>query len=178
MTTKTCMTCGVKLVNDAEENGLHPVQEPTETDDGMMCGACSDEDREHTGAEIVAAANVDHDDDELADVVCNEFGAEELRRWVGAHDDITRERGATKRETAEQIVEQDRVEVASTLAARDAFVDGPTVAPHEVHCPNCAYSDAFGTEDAAKKAAKEHKSDNPTHFPKAWASDGRNLYGQ
>jgi len=184
----TCEACGVKITDNPEDKDLYEIQRNA-GDDEDLCVACAHpDDYGCSGAECVLEADVvdqirqtgGEPDEVLADLLANAFKAEELRRWVGSRDDVARQRGDTKRETAERAVGQARPEAIRAIASDNGFegtdVDAG-VQPHEVHCAQCAYSDAFGSEEAAVEAAKAHKSDNPTHFPKAWADDGRALYG-
>lgn len=116
--------------------------------------------------ELTTRTETENDDEELAHELADAFGAEEIRRWM-SNNGLIRSRGARKIEAARQAVEQDRGLVEDTLAGEFVVV-----------CSNCGYEDRFRTAEAAVDAAREHKSENPTHFPAAYDADGEALYGR
>jgi len=106
-------------------------------------------------------------DDELAAALVAEFNAEELRRLAAHVPAVSRPRGATKQETAEVVVAEAR-EAAETVAAGGDF---------EVRC-TCGLRVDVDHPQTARKAAKQHKSQNPLHFVKAKdGRDGSQIYG-
>ena len=110
------------------------------------------------------------DDNYSADDVAAELEAqmtaEELRR-LAAHSDASRPRGATKSETAEVVAEQDQ-ELAAEVAEGGDF---------SVTC-TCGLSMEVSHPQVARRVAKEHKSQQLTHFPKARDdSDDSRIYG-
>lgn len=182
MTNATCPNCGVPISDDPGGDGMHPVQQRTPTEEGEeYCVACvyggsgaegSEGEYEHTGDVVARAAQVGEGDEELARLLAETMHAEELRAWMSNYG-LTRSRGARKMESARQAVEQDRVLVA---AAMDSVHDLSGSRDFSAMC-SCGYEEHFGDEESAVEAAERHKSENPQHFPKAWAEDGRRLYG-
>lgn len=59
-------------------------------------------------------------EEELVDALADEFHAQDLREWMSAND-LSRPRGANKRESAEAAVEQERGGVARFLYDRGAI---------------------------------------------------------
>lgn len=177
MPHENCPNCGVELSETPEEDGLHPVQMATPVEGGeVYCEACAFRapdhgEYEHDGATIVRAAGVDMPDDELAEELAMNTKAEELRRFMSAYG-MTRSRGARKLESARQAVEQDRTRVAATVAR---YVEDE--GEHVATCGHCDYEERFHDEGAAEEAARSHKSENPTHFPRALANDEERIYG-
>lgn len=168
-----CNTCAVPIAKHPEEDGFHPVQTETETPDGLFCEACADDDG-LTGDQVVRASEVDVDDDELAKMLAEAVKAEELRRWMNSNG-LTRSRGARKLESARQAVEQDRLLVAATV---DDLHGLSETEPHVAIC-SCGFEEYFSEEGDAVEAAKNHKSENPQHFPKAWKNGSETcLYGR
>jgi len=106
-------------------------------------------------------------DDEVATALTADQTAEELRRLAAHIPAVSRSRGATKAETAEEVVEQ-APEAARNVAAGGDF---------DVSC-TCGLSFSVDSAEVAEEAARQHKSQSPTHFPRA--VDGRDdtgLYG-
>ena len=178
-----CPNCGVSLSETPEEDGLHPVQMATPVESGeTYCETCayggsgaeaSEGEYENTGDRIVRASRVELDDDELAQLLAQTLYAEELRSWMSAHD-LSRPRGARKLESAEEAVRQNRTLVA---AAMERTHDDVGASQEHVAMCSCGYEEHFGEEDLAVDAAEGHQDDNPEHSPKAWAEDGRRLWG-
>jgi hypothetical protein len=174
----TCPNCGVPISETPEEDGLHPIQMRTPTeDDGDYCEACAFRapeygEYENTGAAIAKAAEVDMPDEELAELLAGSMKAEELRKWMSAYD-LTRPRGARKLESAQEAVAQDRVRVVDAVDHLDGLDTGGN---HSAMC-SCGFEQYFGDPEDAKEAASEHKSENPQHFPKAWKDGEIRIYG-
>ena len=96
-----------------------------------------------------------------------EYTAEELRRMAAHLDDVSRSRGATKSQTAEQIAEQTEADLAGMM--------GPGRAT--VKC-SCGLRLSGCHPQTARREAQAHKSANPSHFPKARDSeDNSRIYG-
>jgi len=169
MTEGNCTKCGVTVADEPSERDMHEVQE---SDDGL-CRACSDDEHEHTGDQVVRADAVDMGDDELADLLADTLQAQELRSWMSSQN-LKRSRGANKAESAEQAVKQDRTLVAATLDEEHGLTGG---GDFSATCQNCDLEEWFGSAEAAEDAAEDHKSDDPAHFPIAWGPDGRRIYG-
>jgi hypothetical protein len=127
---------------------------------------------EATGDDIVRAAAVDAGDGELAEMLVDSMSAEALRGWMSAHG-MERERGSDKLESALQAVRQNRAKVAGSL---DRARGISSAGEHSALC-ECGFEERFMDEDEAAAAAERHASENPRHSPKAWAEDGRRLYG-
>lgn len=116
----------------------------------------------HTGVEVENMT-----DDDIATELTTQFTAEELRRLAAHIPAVARPRGATKSETAEVIVDEAR-EAAETVVAGGNF---------HVEC-TCGLSFRVAHPQTARRAAKQHKSDNITHFPRAIDGvDGSGIYG-
>lgn len=186
MTEAKCANCGIALSSEPESDDMHPVQMLYEDESDYYCEACflggsdaeeSEGEYEHTGEVVVRAAAVDETNEELANLLADTMQAEELRRWMSSNG-LTRSRGANKSESAEQAVEQDRTLVAAVLDDEHGLA-GNESGDFSVVCSHCddGYEEWYGSEEAAVEAAEKHKSDNPTHFPLAWAPDGRRIYG-
>ena len=92
---------------------------------------------------------------DATDALMAAMTAEELRRFA-AHSGASRKRGANKRDTAEQVVDGDR-----DLAALAAEAGMCTV-----KC-GCGLSFSVAHPQTARREAKSHKSQHPTHWPKA-----------
>ena len=85
-----------------------------------------------------------------------EFTAEELRRLAAHLPSVSRSRGATKAETAEEVAEQAEADLAELVGSGD----------FSVTC-TCGLRLSCGHPQVARREAKRHKSENLTHFPKA-----------
>lgn len=114
------------------------------------------------------------DDEELAELLCEAMNAEQLRRFAHHHD-VPRKRGDRKLETAMKVVRQ------NPEAAQMVDLSGDYV----VYCGHCGTrgGQRFETSSAemAVDEAKNHKSNNPTHFPLALdisKEDVEALYGR
>jgi hypothetical protein len=178
-----CPNCGVEISETPEEDGLHPVQMRQAVEGGEeYCEACAFRapdhgTYEHDGDAIVRAAAVDEPDEELAELLAANMTAAELRGFMSGHG-MTRSRGARKLESARQAVEQDRTRVAAWLDRVLGLAGGE----HDctVTCA-CGLEESFAARDEAVEAARAHKSDNPTHFPRARdesaEGDDARLYG-
>jgi hypothetical protein len=177
-----CPNCGVLISEAPEADGLHPAQMATGTEAGeTYCEACvfggsgapkSEGQYEATGDDIVRAAGVGAGDEELAEMLAGSMTAEGLRGWMGAHG-MERARGSDKLESARQAVRQNRAKVAGSL---DRARSISTAGEHSALC-ECGFEEHFMDEEAAAGAAERHAAENPGHSPKAWAEDGRRLYG-
>jgi hypothetical protein len=175
---ESCPNCGIELSDTPEEDGLHPVHHPEYAEDGEeYCSACAFQAPDHgsykeTGDIISRAAELDADDEELVEMLKSIMNVPELRRFMSTFG-MSRSRGANKHESAVQAVEQNRArcayQVVRSMEAPGGF---------EVSCPNCGLEEHHGDEEAAAEAAREHKSENPQHWPRAidTESDER-LYG-
>lgn len=115
----------------------------------------------------------DGTDDETGDDVAaglrSAMTAEELRRFA-AHSDASRSRGADKSTTAIEVAEGDP-ELAAVAAAGGDF---------EVSC-SCGLRFRADHPQTALSEAEAHKSDNPTHWPRAADESGDDdvvLYGR
>ena len=96
-----------------------------------------------------------------------EYTAEELRRMAAHLDDVSRSRGATKSQTAEQIAEQTEANLAGMM--------GPGRAT--VKC-SCGLRLSGCHPQTARREAYAHKSANPSHFPMArYSDDNLLIYG-
>lgn len=115
-------------------------------------GADADAD---TTTESTREPMTDATDAGVADALMAAMTAEELRRFA-AHSGASRKRGANKRDTAEQVVDGDR-----DLAALAAEAGMCTV-----KC-GCGLSFSVAHPQTARREAKSHKSQHPTHWPKA-----------
>ena len=146
MMEEYCQNCGVLIIEDARNRGLHPVQELYEDSDGRWCEACwfqaPDGEYHNTGEAIVKASLVDADDEVLADLLAIEMEAMTLRRWMSSRG-LTRSRGSRKRESAAQAVEQDPVLVTCTLIERGAIETDRD--------PKCKYYLACGNETSGPR---------------------------
>lgn len=106
-------------------------------------------------------------DSELITGLQTQMTAEELRRFAAHLENVSRSRGATKSQTSEEIVEQDRG------AAARAVSDGDFT----VGC-SCGLAFDVSHPQTALKEAQRHKSENPTHFPRARDDrDDSRIYG-
>lgn len=137
------------------------------------CAACAfrDEEYNHTGDQIVRSDAVDVDDERLVFILTDSMSAQELRGWMSAHD-ITRPRGATKKESVEAALEQDRIRVEAYADNVEGIADRD---PATAMC-SCGYEQRFPSEERAIVAAEQH-AEETGHEPKAWADDGRRLHG-
>lgn len=107
------------------------------------------------------------DDENMAAALEAEFTAEELRRLAAHLPDASRDRGATKAETARQIAERTDEDLAAMIGAGGFTVE----------C-SCGLRLSCGHPQTARREAKGHKSRNPTHFPGATDDrDDSRLYG-
>lgn len=186
MTEANCANCGIVVSDTPEKKDMHPVQMLYDSEAGdVYCEACffggsdaeaSEGEYEHTGDVIVRAAEVDEDDEELAELLADTLQAQELRTWMSAHD-LKRSRGARKKQSAEEAVEQDRTFVAAFLDKRHDLADD--AGDYSVVCNHCdsGLEEWYGSAEAAEEAAEEHKAENPSHFPNAWGPDGERIYG-
>lgn len=106
---------------------------------------------------------------ELARTLVANMTAADIRSWM-SEEGLTRSRAARKMESALQAYEQDPELVREKA---DELVAG-----FEVSCPNCDLDEAFAAADEAEERARDHKSANHTHFPRAVdvAADER-IYG-
>jgi len=88
-------------------------------------------------------------DQDLVDSLMNQFHAQELRDWMAAHD-LSRERGANKRRSAELAVQQDHDGIAQFLLEQNAIsinfdrrcmyydiCGNTTPSPREEMCTDC-----------------------------------------
>ena len=104
---------------------------------------------------------------EVTTTLTAQMTAEELRRLAAHIPAVSRSRGATKQQTAKEIVEQ-APEAARNVAAGGNF---------NVSC-TCGLAFTVETAEMAEEAARQHKSSHPTHFPRAVdGRDGSGLYG-
>jgi hypothetical protein len=104
----------------------------------------------------------------LAERACGAMGVEELRAFM-SDAGLVRSRGADKFTSALQAAAQAPGLVDAAAEARRAR--------YEVTCA-CGLEESHGDAGAAEDAARAHKSDNPTHFPRAVdAVKGEALYG-
>jgi len=174
MTEGNCTECSVTVAGEPGERDMHEVQETVEVGGEVFCQACANDEYVHTGDQVVRAAAVDIDNDELAELLTDTLQAQELRTWMSAQG-LQRSRGSNKTESAEQAVEQDRTLVAATLDEEHALAEDG--GDFSVTCQNCGLEEWYGSAEAAEDAAENHKSNNSTHFPIAWGPDGRRIYG-
>ncbi len=95
------------------------------------------------------------------------YTAEELRRLAAHLDDVSRTRGATKSETAQQIAEQTETPIS--------WITGPGRCT--VTC-SCGMRVTGCHPQVARKIAKAEKSRNPHHWPKARDDENNSrIYG-
>lgn len=87
--------------------------------------------------------------------------AGEIRSWM-SENGLTRSRGARKRPSAIQAYEQDPALVEEKARELES-----ELARFQAYCTHCDFDGRHDTEDEAVEAAKGHKSENPTHFPRA-----------
>jgi len=97
----------------------------------------------------------DPEDEQIAEALMTKMTAEELRRFA-AHSDASRKRGANKSDTAEQVAAGDPELAAVAANGGDCTVE-------------CGCGLSFSTDhpQTARAEAKRHKSEAPTHFPRA-----------
>jgi len=93
----------------------------------------------------------------------------EVRSWM-SDNGLTRSRGARKLESLQEAAEQNAelvAEKASELQEASATAE----------CSHCDFEETHESAKDAEEAAREHKSENPAHFPVARNSDGDGVYG-
>lgn len=107
---------------------------------------------------------------ELIKTIVTNMTAAEIRAWM-SENGVTRTRAARKKESVTEAYEQAPwlvSETADRLRTRFHVVCG--------HCDNL--DEEHVDEDDAVEAAKAHKSENPTHFPRAIdTEEEENIYG-
>jgi len=104
----------------------------------------------------------------LAEDACDTMGVEALRAFM-SNAGLRRSRGADKLTSALQAAEQAPALVKAAAENHRA--------QYEVTCA-CGLEAEHRDAGAAEDAARAHKSDNPTHFPRAVDTvEGEALYG-
>jgi hypothetical protein len=128
-----------------------------------------------THTQAVAAAEgqlYDRSAEQTARVLRAAMTVTELRSWMSS-EGLVRTRGADKEESSLQAVDQAR---GLCEAVADAFLREE--GRFEARCPSCSFSGRFDEAGGAEEAASAHKSDEPTHFPRAVDQmTGEKLYG-
>lgn len=111
--------------------------------------------------------------DEAAEVLVDNMTAAQIRKWM-SENGLSRTRGARKYQSALLAFEQDE---EKTIAKAEELL--AALPRFHVVCGHCGGLDEW-TDDAeeAETTAKEHKSANNTHFPRAIDTvEGGRIYG-